>query len=106
MLELLAQTADPAPSVPWFANPMVLIIGLVAIWWMLVIGPQRKQEKSRKAKIEAIKKGDKVLTRAGIVGTVARVKDEVVIVRIDLDGKVQVPFQKGAIEDVLSGEGG
>ncbi len=101
MTLLLAEEA--AQDIPFFMNPMFLVVGLVLIWWFLVISPQRKQEKLRKGKLGAIKKGDKVLTRAGMIGTVSRVKDDVVIVRIDTDGKVHVPFQKAAIEDVLSG---
>jgi preprotein translocase subunit YajC len=105
MIQLLAQNA-PAQEVPWFLeNPIFLIVGMVLIWWLLVLKPQRKQEKARGAKLEAIKKGDKVLTRAGIFGVVSRVKDDVVILRIDTDGKVLVPFQKAAIEDVLTGDG-
>ena len=104
MFEFLAQT--PPPETPFFMHPMFLIVGMVLIWWLLVLKPQRKQEKERKAKIEGIKKGDKVLTRAGMYGVVSRVKDDVVILRIDTDGKVLVPFQKAAIEDVLTAEVG
>ena len=102
MLDLLAQTQTQEP--PAFMNPVFLIVGMVLIWWLLVLKPQRKQEKARKSKLEAIKKGDKVLTRAGIYGVVSRVKDDVVVVRIDTDGKVLVPFQKTAIEDVLTAD--
>ena len=104
MIHLLAQNT-PAQEPPVFMNPVFLIVGMVLIWWLLVLKPQRKQEKERAEKIEAMKKGDKVLTRAGIFGVVSRVKDDVVVVRIDTDGKVLVPFQKAAIEDVLLPEG-
>jgi preprotein translocase subunit YajC len=105
MLELLAQNQQtPAAEPPMFMNPVFLIVGMVLIWWLLVLKPQRKQEKERKAKLEAIKKGDKVLTRAGMYGVVSRVKEDVVVVRIDTDGKVLVPFQKSAIEDVLNAD--
>ena len=104
MLQLLAQ-ATPVPEAPFFMNPLFLGVGMVLIWWLLVIKPQRKQEKDRATKLEAMKKGDKVLTRAGIYGVVSRIKDDVVVLRIDTDGKVLVPFQKAAIEDVLTGDG-
>ena len=68
--------------------------------------PQRQQEKSRKAQIEALKKGDRVVTRGGILGIVSRVKEDEVIVRIDEDGKVRVPFSKTAIEQVLTKDAG
>ena len=103
MFQLLALNA-PAQETPFFMNPVFLIVGMVLIWWLLVLKPQRKQEKARTAKLEAMKKGDKVLTRAGIYGVVSRVKDDVVVLRIDTDGKVLVPFQKAAIEDVLTGD--
>jgi len=104
MIQLLAQNAS-ASEVPWYLDsPAFLIVGMVLIWWLLVLKPQRKQEKERAGKLDAIKKGDKVLTRAGIYGVVSRVKDDVVVVRIDTDGKVLVPFQKTAIEDVLTGD--
>ena len=106
MLHLLAQDQpqQTVPEAPFWANPMFLIGGMVLIWWFLVISPQRKQEKARKAKLDALTKGDKVLTRAGIYGVVSRIKDDVVVVRIDTDGKVLVPFQKAAIEDVLTSD--
>ena len=100
MLELIAQT--DTKEAPVFMNPVFLIVGMVLIWWLLVLKPQRKQEKERKAKLDAVKKGDKVLTRAGMYGVVSRVKDDVIVLRIDTEGKVLVPFQKAAIEDVLT----
>ncbi len=104
MPEILAQAAEQ-PAAPWWASTWVLLGGMVAIWWFLLIRPQRQQEKSRKGKLESLKKGDKVLTRAGIVGVVSRVKEDTVILRIDVDGKVHVPFAKTAIEDLLSDDG-
>ena len=104
MYELLAQTPPAQQEAPVWANPLFMFGGIALIWWFLVLAPQRKQEKARKGKLEAMKKGDKVLTRAGIFGVVSRIKDDVVIVRIDTDGKVLVPFQKAAIEDVLTAD--
>lgn len=104
MIQILAQSQTPTQEPPAFMNPVFLVVGMVLIWWLLVLRPQKKQEKARKAKLDAVKKGDKVLTRAGIYGVVSRVKDDVIVVRIDTDGKVLVPFQKAAIEDVLTGD--
>ncbi len=106
MLELLAQNQTQTPAASPFQGPgfLFMMVGMVLIWWLLVLKPQRKQEKARKAKLEAVRKGDKILTRAGIYGVVSRIKDDVVIVRIDTDGKVLVAFQKTAIEDVLTAD--
>jgi len=105
MLVFLAQAE--APAQPQGGNPfglvafMVLILG---IWWFLVLRPQNKAEKARRAKLEAIQKGDKVRTRGGIEGVVVRVQDDKVIVRIDTEGKVHVPFAKTYIDEVVADE--
>jgi len=87
---------------PSMMPTVLMLLGMGAIWWFLVISPQKKAEKARRAKLDALAKGDRVRTRGGIEGVVARVQDDVVVVKIDTDGKVQVPFAKAYIEDVLT----
>src|SRR6185503_19770084 len=111
MFPCLAQAATPetapAPGPPpaCGADPsfFILMAGMILIWWLLVLRPQSKAEKARRAKLDAIGKGDRVRTRGGIEGVVARVQDDKVIVKIDVEGKVHVPFAKSYIEDVLTG---
>ena len=52
--------------------PLILIF---AIMYFLLIRPQQKKVKEHKAMVEALKRGDKVITSGGIVGTVERVID-------------------------------
>lgn len=106
-ITILAQDAGSTPTQPQAGGggllemlPVFVIIYL--IFWFLVIRPQRQQEKQRKERLEALQKNDKVQTRGGIRGTIARVEDDTVVVRIDTDGKLQVRFAKDAIEAVLS----
>jgi preprotein translocase subunit YajC len=104
---LLAQEGAAAPQQPQGggAIQMLLMVALmILIWWFLVLGPQRKADKARRAKLDALKKGDRVRTRGGIEGVVARVQDDTVFLRIDTDGKVQVPFAKAYVDDVLAQE--
>lgn len=109
MLVLLAQEAGAAaqPQPTLFGAllqmlPMLLLIG--GVWWFLVIGPQKKAAKAHREKLDAIQKGDKVRTRGGIEGVVVRVQDDRVILKIDTEGKVHVPFAKSYIEDVVTEE--
>ena len=108
-MNFLAALADDAPAdaQPAGGSPFTLIFfmgALFLVWWLLVLRPQSKADKARRAKLEAIQKGDKVRTRGGIEGVVVRVQDDKVVVKIDLDGKVHVPFAKSHIEDVLTDE--
>jgi preprotein translocase subunit YajC len=84
---------------------MLLPLAVVMlIWWFLVLRPQSKAEKARRAKLDAIQKGDRVRTRGGIEGVVSRVQDDKVILKIDTEGKVLVQLGKTYIEDVLTEE--
>jgi preprotein translocase subunit YajC len=105
MLALFAQdpAAQPQPG-GGLLSMLPMMAAVILIWWFLVLRPQNKEAKARRAKLDAIKKGDKVRTRGGIEGVVTRVQDDVVTVRIDVDGKVHVPFAKAYIDDVLTEE--
>ena len=68
-----------------------------------MIRPQQKQEKARLAMIAGVKKNDKVLTTAGIYGTVVSVDTEQdrILIRIDDDKGVRAAFSRGSILKVL-----
>jgi preprotein translocase subunit YajC len=94
--------SQPQPQGGGLGGMVFMLVAMGLVWWFLVLGPQKKADKLRRAKLDAIAKGDKVRTRGGIEGVVARVQDDTVIVRIDTEGKVHVPFSKVYIEDVLT----
>jgi preprotein translocase subunit YajC len=74
MLEFLSAGAA-APSGFAAYSGMIPIVGMVVIFWFLIIRPQMKQQKEHKAKIAAVKKGDQVVTGGGLVGRVVRVDE-------------------------------
>jgi preprotein translocase subunit YajC len=67
--------------------PFVLIF---VIFYFLLILPQQKRQKKLKAMLEALKKGDKVVTTGGIWGTVANLGKETVTLQIADNTKVKV----------------
>ena len=73
---------------------------IILIFYFLIIRPQRKRDKEAKAMLDAIKKGDKVVTIGGIRGTVAVVKDSTVILKVDDNTRIE--FSKSAISSVLN----
>ena len=78
--------------------PLILIFG---IFYVLLIRPQQKKMKEHKATLSAIRRGDKVVTGGGIVGTVTKVIDDLEITVEIADG-VKVRVQRGLISTVLS----
>jgi len=84
-------------SFPW---PM-LLVG-VAIMWFMMINPERKNRKKRDAMLGELKKGDKILTAAGIYGTIVQMQDQIVTLQI-ADG-VRIRLNRGSIQQLESDE--
>jgi preprotein translocase subunit YajC len=64
----------------------------------LLIRPQQKRQKETQKMIGALKKGDKVITASGLIGTVAGLRDDIVVVKIA--DNVKVEMLKNAITAV------
>lgn len=77
------------------------ILIVVVIFWLLVFRPASRERKERESQIKALKKHDKVITNAGIHGTVMSLDDESVVLRIDDKNNVRVRFSRAAIWQVL-----
>ena len=77
--------------------PFVLIL---LIMYFLMIRPQSKKQKETQRMLDALKKGDKVVTIGGIHGTVSSVKENTVVVRVD-EG-IKIEFNRTAIATVLN----
>ena len=76
---------------------LIPILGMLAIFYFLLIRPQQKRQKETKTMIGALKSGDRVLTTSGIYGTIAGVKDNSFILKIA--DKVEV--LKSAVSGVV-----
>jgi len=78
--------------------PLILIF---AIMWFLLIRPQQKKMKEHKAMIEALRRGDQVVTQGGVIGKVAKVKDDDEI-EVEIAQGVKVRVVKSTVSQVLS----
>jgi preprotein translocase subunit YajC len=79
-----------------------MIALIFVIFYFLLIRPQQKKQKEHQKMLEAITKGDRVVTSGGLYGTVVGVKDNIVVLRIAEDVKVE--FAKSAISSIVSKE--
>ena len=85
-----------APGNFYYVGLMVL---MMAIFWVVLIRPQRRREQARKDMVGNIKSGDRVVFCGGILGTVANVKENVFVVKIA--DKVKIEVSRGAVSHVL-----
>jgi preprotein translocase subunit YajC len=72
-----------------FASLLPLIV-LFGIFYFLIIRPQQKQVKSHKEMLEALKKGDKIVTNGGLICEVVKAEEEFIKVKLNDDTIVKV----------------
>lgn len=87
-----------------FLNMLPLILGFFVIMYFVVLRPQMKEQKKRKAMLASIKKHDRVLTTGGIYGVVVSVGDSEVVLKIDDNSNVRVKFARSAVSAIVSKE--
>lgn len=96
----IAQAADAAA--PAQADPIMSFLPLVIIFvlfYFMLIRPQMKRAKEQKSMLEALQKGDEVVTAGGLAGKVVKVGE--VYVGVEVSDGVTVQVQKQSIQAVL-----
>jgi preprotein translocase subunit YajC len=83
------------------------IILMFVLLWFLMIRPQMKRQKEHKAMVDALQKGDEVVTAGGVVGKITKVAEAYVTVEIATGTEVvvqraavQLPLPKGTIKSL------
>jgi preprotein translocase subunit YajC len=83
-------------------DPLVSFLPLILIFvvfYFLLIRPQSKRTKERKAMVEALAKGDEVVTNGGLLGKITRVGDN--FVELEVGDGVRVKVQRQSIADLM-----
>ncbi len=79
----------------------LVMFGLIfLIFYFMIIRPQQKRQKERQKMLDAVKKGDKIITAGGVHGTVVGVEDKTVLVQIADNVKVKV--DRGSVSSIVS----
>ena len=94
-----AQTAGAAADPTGGFMQLLPMILMFVVLWFLMIRPQMKKAKEHKALIEALQKGDEIVTQGGMVGKITKVGDA--YVTLEIAQGTEVVVQKPAIGIVL-----
>ena len=76
------------------------IIFVMVIFYFLLIRPQQKRAKQHKEMLAAIRRGDKIVTSGGLMGTVVKVIDDNDTVEVEIAKDVKVSVVRGMIADI------
>src|SRR5271166_6039015 len=84
--------------------PVVLMVGMFAVFYFLLIMPQQRRQKKWQAMLSQIKPGDKVVTSGGLTGAVMSVKDDAVVLRVPPDN-IKIEVTRSSVVTLTTPEG-
>lgn len=93
-----AAGASPQDTITTFILPMALIF---VVFYFFMIRPQQQKAKQLKGMLDALRRGDRVVTAGGIIGTVSRIDNEQEVT-VEIADNVRVKVVRSTITTVLS----
>ncbi len=98
---LIAQEGEPQASGGSlsFLLPLLLLFGL---FYVFLILPQQRQEKKRREMLASLKRGDRVVTTGGIIGTIVKIDNNIVTLRVSQNTNIKI--EKEAVRGVLTAD--
>jgi len=93
-----AQSASPTADLSF---PLMMLL-LLGIFYFLVLRPQQKRAEEQKTRLNAVRRGDTVVTSGGMVGKVLKVSDTSDDIEVELADNLRVRVVRGTLLDVRS----
>ncbi|MBE0414158.1 preprotein translocase subunit YajC [Yoonia sp.] len=81
---------------------LIMLVLIFGIMYFLLIRPQQKKLKEHQAMLNALRRGDQVITQGGIMGKVTKVKDDSNEVEVEIATGVQIRVVKATIASVVN----
>lgn len=76
-------------------------VAVLAVFYLLLIMPEQRKQKKFKAMVEALKVGDEVLTRGGIFGKIANLKEDYIIIESGAE-KTKLKMTKSSVSSIVN----
>jgi preprotein translocase subunit YajC len=95
-----AQSASPAMDP--FSGLLIPMLLMLGIFYFFLIRPQSQRAKEHKARMDAVRRGDTVVTSGGMVGRVLKVSDTSDEVEVELADNLKIRVIKSTLMDVRS----
>jgi preprotein translocase subunit YajC len=93
-----APAAAPTPEGS-FLSVLPMLIIFIAVFYFLLVRPQSKRAKEQRQLLDNLALGDEVLTNGGIIGRIAKLRDNYIVLVVAKD--MEMTFQKNAVVSVL-----
>ena len=97
----LLQAAGKQSSPGGMLSMVLPFVLMFVVMYFLILRPQKRKEKERKALLSRIKKNDRVVTAGGVHGLITSVREHEIILRIDDAKDIKIKVDRSAIVTVL-----
>jgi len=67
-----------------------VFVPIAVLYYILIMSPQKKERKKKEDLLNSIQRGDRILTRGGMYGTVSDIKENVLVLKISENTKIEV----------------
>jgi preprotein translocase subunit YajC len=114
VIELLAQAVgpttapstqpQPGPLFQFFQSPMMPLLLGIAVLYIFMFRNKGNEKKQREQMLSTLKRGDRVQTIGGILGTVVEARESDVLLKVDESTNTKMRFARSAIHRVLEEE--
>ena len=104
LLFILLQAAPAAGPNPSFWPNIIMMVGIVLVFWFFMIRPQMQRQKKEKEFRESLKKGDRIVTISGVFGRIASLEEDGTVL-IEVDSNVKLRYERAAIRELDSRQG-
>ncbi len=76
-----------------------MMVAMFGVFWFFVIRPQQKRAKDHRAMLSALKRGDQIVTQGGLIGRIARIEGDGVLL-VEIAPNVKVKCRQSMVADV------
>jgi len=77
-------------STQGWVSMLIYLGAFIAIFYFFLVMPRKKEEKKHKSLLESLKKGDKVVSIGGINGSISRIKDDTVFLKVNENCEIEL----------------
>ena len=95
-----AARPQPTGIAAILASPLVMMGVIFVIIYLLIMRPQQKKQKEMQEMLRNLQKGDKVVTQAGIYGTIAQLDEKNIVLQVA--DKVQIKIARWSVADKVT----
>ena len=83
---------------------LIMIMAIAFMFYFIILRPQKREQQTRQRMLQALKKGDKVVTVGGIHGTIVGIDDKKNQLIIEVTKNIKVAFSRTAVSSVVQEE--